>query len=171
MAARFWARAAVSAVAAASSVAAVAADLPAAIAVGNAETVTLQAHAVGAQIYECKPDKDGQLTWQFREPIASLMRDGKTIGRHYAGPRWEVQGSIIQGKIVGEAPGATDKDIPWLKLSISDSIGDPDGPLEEVTTIQRINTRGGKREGPCDKAGDLVAEPYTADYIFFEKRP
>jgi hypothetical protein len=146
------------------------ADLPPEIA-ANGEAVVLEVHAAGAQIYECKPDKDGRLIWQFREPIASLFRDGKTVGRHYAGPKWEIEGSIIVGKVTGRAPGATANDIPWLKLSVSDSLGDPDGPLEEVTAIQRIDTQGGNREGPCEKAGDLVAEPYAADYIFLRKTP
>jgi hypothetical protein len=149
--------------------AAKAADLPAEIAAPPGENVTMQVHAVGAQIYECKVDKDGHLSWQFREPIAALFDKGKTIGRHYAGPRWEIGGSILQGKVVSQAPGATARDIPWLKLAVADSLGDPTGPLEEVTTIQRINTQGGKREGGCDKAGDLVAEPYAADYVFLQK--
>ena len=41
-------------------------------------------HAEGAQIYECNADKGGKVTWQFREPIATLLLNGKTIGRHYA---------------------------------------------------------------------------------------
>ena len=52
------------------------AEVPDAIA-ANGETVVLQAHAEGAQIYECKPAQSGgQLTWQFREPVAALFRDG-----------------------------------------------------------------------------------------------
>jgi hypothetical protein len=27
--------------------------------------------------------------WTLREPIATLLLDGKTVGRHYAGPNWE----------------------------------------------------------------------------------
>jgi len=53
------------------------------------ETVLIEVHAEGAQIYECKADAKGALVWVFREPIASLFHDGKTVGRHYAGPRWE----------------------------------------------------------------------------------
>ena len=88
-----------------------AAEIPDSIA-GKGETVVLQVHAVGAQLYECKADANGRMTWQFREPIASLFLDGKTVGRHYAGPSWEVQGSTIVAKAVGKAPGATAKDIP-----------------------------------------------------------
>jgi hypothetical protein len=93
------------------------------------ETVVLQVHAAGAQIYECKADASGRAAWQFREPIASLFRDGKTVGRHYAGPTWEIDLGPIVGKGVGRAPGATTKDIPW-KLDVSDRHGD--GPLKDV---------------------------------------
>lgn len=143
-----------------------AADIPDAIA-AKGEAVVLQVHAAGAQIYECKADAAGKVTWQFREPIASLFLDGKTVGRHYAGPSWEVQGSAIVGKAAGKAPGATAKDIPWLKLEVVDQRGE--GPLKGVSTVQRIDTEGGNLEGTCDEAGDLRAEPYAADYIFLKK--
>ena len=143
-----------------------AADIPDAIA-AKGEAVVLQVHAVGAQIYECKADAAGKATWQFREPIASLFLDGKTVGRHYAGPGWEVQGSAVVGKAAGKSPGATAKDIPWLKLDVVDQRGE--GPLKGVSTVQRIDTEGGNLEGICDKAGDLRAEPYAADYIFLKK--
>jgi hypothetical protein len=95
------------------------------------------------------------------------MRDGKTVGRHFAGPTWEIQGSAVVGKLVGKAPGATPKDIAWLKLEVSERRGD--GPLKEATTVRRINTVGGAFEGVCEKAGELHAEPYTADYEFLRK--
>src|SRR5579864_6749973 len=79
------------------------------------ETIVLTLHAEGAQVYECKAGADGKLAWAFREPIATLFADGKTIGRHYAGPNWEhSDGSAVVGKAIGNAPGATANDIPWL---------------------------------------------------------
>ena len=68
----------------------------------------LTLHAEGAQVYECKAGADGKLAWAFREPIATLLPDGKTVGRHYAGPNWEhSDGSAVVGKAIGNAPGAT----------------------------------------------------------------
>jgi hypothetical protein len=32
-------------------------------------------HAEGAQIYECKADSGGKVTWLFREPVATLVLD------------------------------------------------------------------------------------------------
>jgi hypothetical protein len=141
--------------------------LPAAIAAPG-ETVVATWHAEGAQVYECKATADGKLAWAFREPIATLLADGKTVGRHYAGPNWEYSdGSAVVGKAVGNAPGATANDIPWLKLEVASRRGS--GILTAVTTVQRINTKGGKLEGACDKAGSLRSAPYSAEYVFLRK--
>jgi hypothetical protein len=144
-----------------------AAQTPDAIA-AKGETAVLTVHAEGAQVYECKADPGGKLVWQFREPVATLIADGKTVGRHYAGPTWELaDGSRVQGKPLGRAPGATAADIPWLKLEAVDPRGP--GTLAGIATIQRINTRGGQFEGPCETAGATHAAPYAADYVFLRK--
>jgi hypothetical protein len=132
------------------------------------ETVMLTVHAEGAQVYDCKAGDGGRLGWQFREPIATLILDGKTVGRHYAGPTWEdVDGSRVAGKPIGRANGATANDIPWLKLEVTDRHGP--GVLTAATAIQRINTKGGQQDGPCDKAGATLAVPYSAEYVFLRK--
>src|ERR1700722_4260190 len=141
--------------------------LPDAIAAPG-ETVVLTVHAEGAQVYECKAASDGKLAWAFREPIATLLLDGKTVGRHYAGPNWEhIDGSAVVGKVAGSAPGATPSDIAWLKLSVVSQRGS--GILTGVTTVQRINTHGGKLDGACDKAGAFRSAPYSAEYVFLRK--
>jgi hypothetical protein len=141
--------------------------LPDAIAAPG-ETVVLTLHAQGAQVYECKAGTDGKTSWAFREPIATLMQGGKTVGRHYAGPNWEhIDGSAVAGKAVGTAPGATPQDIPWLKLEVTSHRGS--GILSGVTTVQRINTQGGKLDGVCDGAGTFQSAPYSADYVFLRK--
>jgi hypothetical protein len=141
--------------------------LPDAIAAPG-ETVVLAVQAEGAQVYECKAGADGRLAWAFREPIATLLADGKTVGRHYAGPNWEYSdGSAMVGKVIGNAPGATPNDIPWLKLEVTSRRGS--GVLTGVTTVQRINTKGGKLEGTCDTAGAFRGAPYSADYVFLRK--
>ena len=141
--------------------------VPAAIAAPG-ETIVLTVHAEGAQVYECKAGADGKLAFAFREPIATLIVDGKTVGRHYAGPNWEhSDGSAVTAKAAGNAPGATSDDIPWLKLEVTANRGS--GTLSNVTTVQRINTKGGKLEGPCEKAGTFKSAPYAADYVFLRK--
>ena len=141
--------------------------LPDAIAAPG-EAVVLTLHAEGAQVYECRSGSDGKSNWGFREPIATLLADGKTVGRHYSGPNWEyIDGSAVTGKAAGNAPGASAKDIPWLKLTVSAHRGS--GILSGVTTVQRINTQGGKLEGACDQAGAFQSAPYAADYVFLKK--
>src|SRR3954452_16486660 len=123
---------------------AIAQSLPDAIAEpGEASVLTL--HAEGA-------DPAGRLVWEFREPVATLIEAGKTVGRHYAGPHWEhAVGSVIAAKLAGRAPGASASDIPLLKLKVTERRGN--GVLSGVTTVQRINTRGGAVEGPCAAVG------------------
>ena len=124
--------------------------LPEAIAAPG-QTVVLTLHAEGAQVYECKAGADG-----------------KTIGRHYAGPNWDhSDGSGVAAKVAGNAPGATANDIPLLKLEVTAKRGS--GVLADVVTVQRINTKGGKRDGACEAVGSFLNVPYSADYVFLRK--
>jgi hypothetical protein len=149
-------------------------QVPSAIAVPGA-TIVATFHAEGAQVYECKADSGNKsprpfsaLTWQFREPIATLIVDGQSIGRHTTGPNWDhVDGSGVKGKVAASTQGATLNDIPWLKLDATDHRGD--GILSHVTTVQRINTKGGVVQGPCESAGNYRSVPYSADYVFLRK--
>jgi uncharacterized protein DUF3455 len=132
------------------------------------ETILLAVHAEGAQVYECRAGADGKLAFAFREPIATLLLGNKTVGRHYAGPTWEhSDGSAVVGKVTGTSPGATPDDIAWLRLEVVSRHGS--GILADVTTVQRMNTSGGKFEGSCDKPGVLRSVPYSADYVFLRK--
>lgn len=143
------------------------AEVPAAIAASGEEKIAFL-RAEGAQIYECKAGATGALAWAFREPIATLVENGKTVGRHYAGPSWELaDGSLVKAKVAGRAPAASANDIPLLKLEVTDRKGN--GAVAGTTTIQRINTRGGVAEGACPTAGALLAVPYSADYAFLKK--
>ena len=143
------------------------ARVPDAIA-ATGDTPVATFHAEGAQIYDCEANAKGKLAWQFREPIAILLMNGKTVGRHYAGPSWELaDGSRIVGRVAASAPGTTPKDIPWLKL---DATSQPEtGRLAGTTVIQRINTKGGVAKGSCGLNGALSSVPYSADYVFLKK--
>ena|SRR5271166_713187 len=74
-----------------------AAQVPDVITAPNA-TKILEVHAEGAQIYACKAGKDGKLVWQFREPVAALILDGKTIGRQGTAPEPAVKGRMQGGR-------------------------------------------------------------------------
>lgn len=144
------------------------AQVPEAIAAPG-ETLVATIHAQGAQVYVCVADAaSGRHAWQFREPIATLIVDGKTVGRHYAGPNWEMaDGSAIVAKVAGRASGASATDIPLLKLEVVSRRGS--GQLSDVTTIQRLNTKGGVAVGDCAQTGALLSVAYSADYAFYKK--
>ena len=142
--------------------------MPDAIAAPGHEIV-LTLHAEGAQIYEWKPDASDTLSWVLREPTATLIHDGKTVGRHYAGPNWEHHdGSAIDGKAIANAPATTTNDIPWLKIEVISKRGS--GGLSGVTTVQRINTVGGKPDKTPGQPGAFLNVAYSADYVFLKKK-
>ena len=128
-------------------------------------SVILQVHAAGAQIYECVARDGKPPAWTFREPIATLVKGGATVGRHYAGPSWELDdGGVITGRVADTQPGPTPTDIPQLKLDVVARFGH--GLLDQASTVYRVGTSGGRLAGPCAIAGDLRAVPYTSDYVF-----
>ena len=139
--------------------------VPATFGVAGRQAV-LTLHGVGAQIYQCQSKPDGSRAWAFREPIASLMRDDVTVGRHYAGPTWDMAEGGVTGKAVASVPGATPGDIPQLELQVAARHGG--GPLVEAQLVLRLHTVGGTLSGSCERDGDLRSVPYQADYVFLK---
>jgi hypothetical protein len=133
------------------------------------EHLLLQVHAKGDQVYTCKADT-AQFTWTLKAPDAQLLdENGKPFGKHFAGPSWEASdGSRVTGKAVANAPSPDANSIPWLLVNIIAHEGS--GVLSRATTIQRLNTKGGKAPASgCDAAhvGQEARAPYSADYLFF----
>jgi hypothetical protein len=133
------------------------------------EQLLLQVHAKGDQIYTCKGD-GAQFTWVLKAPEAQLTdKSGKPFGKHFAGPSWEANdGSRVSGKAVANAPSPDADSIPWLLVAAASHSGE--GVLARVTSIQRVNTKGGKAPASgCDAAhaGQEERAPYSADYVFF----
>jgi Protein of unknown function (DUF3455) len=133
------------------------------------EQLLLRVHAKGDQIYTCKAD-GAQFTWTLKAPDAQLFdKDGKPFGKHFAGPSWEANdGSRVTGQAVANAPSPDADSIPWLLVNILTHDGS--GVLSRATTIQRLNTKGGKAPtSGCDAshAGQEVRVPYSADYLFY----
>jgi len=133
------------------------------------EQLVAQVHAKGEQIYSCKVD-GAQSGWTLKAPEAQLFdKDGKAFGKHFAGPSWEANdGSRMVGKAAANVPSPDADAIPWLLVKVV--IHEGTGVLTQVTSIQRINTKGGKAPASgCDAghAGQEVRVPYSADYLFF----
>jgi hypothetical protein len=78
------------------------------------------------QIYECKPTANpARFEWVLRAPEAELFdTSGKKIGKHYAGPTWELSdGSKVIGELRARDDGPDVNAIPWLLLSVKSSAG------------------------------------------------
>jgi len=128
------------------------------------ETVAFHARAEGDQVYSC----DGS-SWTFSRPDAKLFDDsGKQIGLHFAGPTWESSdGSRVVGRAVANATPDPDS-IPWLLLKATDHQGA--GVMKNVTSIQRLSTKGGKAPASGCNAlhkNEEARAHYTANYYFY----
>ncbi len=101
--------------------------------------------------------------------LSPRNKDGKPFGKHFTGPSWEAtDGSRVTGKAVANAPSPDANSIPWLLVNILSHDGT--GVLSRATTIQRLNTKGGKAPASgCDAAhvGQELRVPYSADYLFY----
>jgi FtsP/CotA-like multicopper oxidase with cupredoxin domain len=126
-------------------------------------------HAQGDQIYACT-SSGGQFSWTLKAPDAQLYdKNGEPFGRHFAGPSWSANdGSQVTGKAAASVPSPDANSIPWLFVKAVSHSGD--GVLARVTSIQRLQTKGGKAPSTgCDAAqgGQDLRVPYSADYVFF----
>jgi hypothetical protein len=133
------------------------------------EQLLLQVHAKGDQIYTCKGDA-AQFAWALKAPDAQLFdKDGKPFGKHFAGPSWEAKdGSRVVGKAAANVPSPEPDSVPWLLVNIVSHEGT--GVLSPATSIQRLNTKGGKAPATgCDAAhaGQELRVAYSADYLFY----
>jgi hypothetical protein len=133
----------------------------------------LRATARGVQIYVCEVNGDGNYQWNLDHPEAELMDEkGQNIGRHFAGPNWEmIDGSRVGGRVVARQ-ASPDGSIPWLLLESSNHGGH--GMVEHIEFIQRIKTSGGVAPTTgCDAAHAKAHTrvPYTATYLFFRSLP
>jgi len=134
------------------------------------EAVVLMAHASGSQIYVCQAGTDGKFAWTLKAPDAELRdNQGAVIGSHYGGPTWKYKdGSTVAGKAAARVDSPDSGSIPWLLVTATGHSGD--GLFSRVTSIQRVNTKGGAAPADtCDatKQGAESKSAYTADYYFF----
>jgi hypothetical protein len=136
--------------------------------------VALMANASGFQIYTCTAGADGKFSWTLKAPQAELRdRNGDVIGQHSGGPTWTLKdGSAVTGKAAAHADSPDPDSIPWLLVNVVGHSGK--GLLDNVTTIQRVHTHGGKPAADVCDAAHKDAETksgYTADYYFFAPAP
>lgn len=159
----------------ASSPALVAPEVPQALRPPADQILFAEAKASGVQNYECaaKPDEPSKFEWTFRAPEAALVdRDGRTLGKHYAGPTWEsTDGSAVAGEVKSRDPGPDKSAIPWLLLTAKSTRGA--GLFSQTQSVQRVQTVGGIAPTlACTSlnATQVVRVPYTATYYFYRVR-
>ena len=136
--------------------------------------VALETTGVGVLNYECRTNvaATGQIGWTLVTPKADLIdRTGKSIGT-YTGPpaTWQHNdGSTVIGTQIAIAPTIGSNNIA-IQLS-KGAPGMNGGAMQNVTYIQRVNTKGGQDiTKACSAAdvGDKLTLPYQADYIFWK---
>ena len=133
--------------------------------------VAYETTAVGSLDYECRATA-GTMGWVLVAPSAKLYsREGREVGA-YSGPpaRWTLNdGSSVTGTQVAVSPVVGGIHIP-LQLSTGASASAP-GALQNVTYIQRLNTKNGQDfVNACTQPelGQHVTRPYQANYIFWK---
>ena len=141
---------------------------------GSDEQPAFMLGAHGVQIYACKPKANDPAAfgWAFVAPEATLTEEGKTVGRHFAGPTWESSSdrSSVKGAVKQRQDGGAGN-IPWLLLAATST--ETPGVFAGVTSIQRVATKGGvEPTDACDasKAGQEARVPYTADYYLYKRK-
>jgi hypothetical protein len=140
--------------------------------------LSLQAYAVGVQIYQVRRSTldPTVISWVNTAPSARLYSKPDLtiqIGTHFSGPTWQFSKGIFKDdKVVATKLKAVTMDasaIPWLLLKTVDSLS---SPKNKITWIQRVCTVGGlapTRPVTEENLGETDSIPYTAIYRFFTK--
>lgn len=132
--------------------------------------VLLQAKGEGVQIYSCR-GSDGVFKWALEGPDARLLDSaGRVIGRHFAGPTWQLQdGSRVQGELMASEPSPDAGSVAWLLLRAKAGTGT--GKLAAAGYVRRTETHGGAPDQAACRsssdAGKQVRVPYSATYTFY----
>jgi hypothetical protein len=121
----------------------------------------LRAVGSGDQVYGCVNG-----SWVLTAPDAKLLdQKGSVLGRHFAGPTWQLNdGSWVKGRTVAKQVAPDSTAVPWLLL---ESVGGT-GRLGAVRFIQRTGTHGGNAPDSSCSQGAMRRVPYTATYSFYQ---
>lgn len=128
--------------------------------------------ADGAQIYQCLPVATGGYAWALQAPDATLYDGTHGVARFASPNHWESldDRSSVSG-IPRRMQPAGAGNMPWEILGAIPA--GENGMFAGVTSIQRVNTRGGAAPaGGCDDThvGDEARAAFTADYYFYKRR-
>jgi hypothetical protein len=150
-------------------------EVPSALNAALFQRPILKARGVGVQIYDChanssKTGATQSYAWVLKAPEATLYDDhGALIGRHYAGPTWELNdGSRVVGMAQATLAAPSGDAIPWVRLAVVQNGGT--GSLAAVRAVQRVETVGGTAPASGCDAGTQESEvrvSYEATYYFY----
>jgi len=132
--------------------------------------------ASGIQVYECRAALTGadQYHWVFVAPDATLNdpASGHDVAAYRSIDQWN---SLTDLSSVSAVLRATQEagadDLPWTYMRAIPA--SEDGMFAGVTSVQRVNTRGGAapRTGcSADTAGTEARVPFTAEFYFYKRR-
>ncbi|SFF36638.1 Protein of unknown function [Actinoplanes philippinensis] len=117
----------------------------------------------GTQTYTC--DTATGTFGAKSTPEARLAGAGGLV-HHFAGPSWQYErdGSSVTGTMAKQSP--REGTIPELLLTVTGHGGT--GLLDRADQISRLQTSGGLRPTRTCSAGETVAVPYKAIYVFWD---
>ena len=132
--------------------------------------------ASGIQVYECRAALTApeQYRWVYVAPDATLNdpASGHDVAAYRSIDQWN---SLTDLSSVSAVLRATQQagadDLPWTYMRAIPA--SEDGMFAGVTSIQRVNTRGGAapRTGcSVDTAGTEARVPFTAEFYFYKQR-
>ena len=135
-----------------------------------AEQPSMALSEAGVNIFECRPNAGaaGGYAWSFIAPDATLYDGNRSVARRTTPNLWE--SSEDRTSVSGFARAALNSgdNLPWA-LYRALPVGDT-GLFAGVTSIQRVNTRGGLAPPTgCTEAtaGSEQRVAFTADYYFY----
>jgi hypothetical protein len=128
----------------------------------------------GVYVYECRQSfaNPNVYEWNFVVPDATLYDGSRTVARHQTVGLFEATSdrSTLSG-IVSASQAAGVANLPWVSMRAQPLSAE--GLFAGVTTVQRVNTRGGAAPtsgcGPTTLGGEARVA-YQADYYFYTRR-
>jgi hypothetical protein len=164
---------------AAPTLAAAALAEPAGIAPGLRAAANEQAAFVlsgsGVYVYQCKqnPADANRYGWYFVAPDATLYEGSREAARFATPTLFE---SLSDRTSVATLARATQPagsgNLPWAMMR-AQPLGASAGMFNGITSVQRVNTRGGlPPAGGCDadNIGEEARVAFNADYYFYRQR-
>jgi hypothetical protein len=141
----------------------------------GSEEPAFRLNANGVQVYECREalTEPGAYRWSFVNPDMTLYdpASGAEAATSRAVNSWNslTDLSSVSGVLRATQQGGGDN-LPWAYFRAIPS--SEEGMFAGVTSVQRVNTRGGSapRDGcNADSAGAEARVPFTAEYYFYKR--